>query len=169
MVIVNLAENLKECILLRFKELKTPYLILYLVGFNSAIAFIFFLIRFEFVYIIHSNFLPFDSLAEEIFMVLLLGPIIETGLYQYAIIDLTILFTKFVFKKELIVVAILLSAICYSLSHSFDYLYMAQMVIAGSTYSIFYIVTKQKNINAFIYTVILHSLCNLSLFGLKHF
>lgn len=168
MALINSTVNLKESILSSIRELKTPSLILYVLALNLIVVFIFSAIRNDFSYIIHANFLPFDSFYEELLIVLLIAPLVETVLYQYAIIDITLFLSKLIFKKELIVLSIILSAICYSLSHLYDYVYMIQMVIAGLLFSIFYNVIKQRNKNAFLYSLLVHLICNLLVFGLIH-
>lgn len=168
MALINSIVNLKESILSSIRELKTPSLILCVLALNLIVAFIFAAIHNDFSYIIHANFLPFDSFYEELLIVLLIAPLAETVLYQYAIIDITLFLSKLMFKKELIVLSIILSAICYSLSYLYDYVYMIQMVIVGLLYSFFYTVIKQRNMNAFLYSLLVHVLYNLLVFGLKH-
>lgn len=169
MVLINSKVNLKESTLSSIRELKTPNLILYVLAFNLTLAFIFAAIRNDFLYIIHANFLPFDSLYEELLIVLFIAPLSETVLYQYAIIDITLFLSKLMFKKELIILSIILSAICYSWSHLYDYIYMTQMVISGLSYSIFYTLIKQRNMNAFLYSFIVHVVSNLLVLGLNIF
>lgn len=168
MAVIDSTVNLTERIFSGLRELKTPSLMLNILAFNLALAVIIAPIRNDFIYTIHANFLPFDSLNEELLVVLFLAPLIETVLYQYAIIDVSLYLLKLIFKKELIIVSIILSAISYSLIHLYDYVYMIQMVIAGFLYSVFYVVVKQKNRNALLYSLVLHILCNILMFGLKH-
>src|SRR5690606_9266417 len=112
-------------------------------------------------YPINKNFMPFDSMKEELFMILILAPVLETALYQYAVIEVVLSLTKLIFKKEVILAAVLIAAIAFGLSHLYNYLYMILTAAAGFTLGLFYTIVRSRKGNAFVYTMILHALYNL--------
>ena len=168
MTLNNSVENIKTRIFSKIQELRTPGLFLYVIGFNLASTFLFLLFRKDFFYTIMANFFPFDSLYEELFVVAVIAPLFETTIYQYGVMSIIIILSKLIFKKELIPLAILISITTYSWSHYDDYIYMIQMMISGISYCVFYLILEKRNQNAFIYTLLVHMLCNLFVFSLKH-
>lgn len=145
------------------------FLILYSLSFNLILTLLFALIRNKFGYAIHANFLSFDSFIEEVIVVLLIAPLLETGLYQYAIVNLSLAATKAVFKREIVVIALIISAVFFSYSHFPDYFYMIYMFFTGISYSLIYFLLQQRSQRAFIYTMMLHTITNLCVLGLKYF
>jgi len=164
----NSVENLKTNIFSKIQELSTTRLLLSVIAFNLVSAFMFPLIRDDFFYKIMANFFPFDSFYEELFVVTVIAPLFETTIFQYGLMSLTIIFSKQIFKKELIPLAILVSITPYSWSHFDNYVYMIQMMISGLSYCVFYLIIKKRNMNAFLYTFAVHAICNLLVLGLKH-
>ena len=114
-----------------------------------------------------ENFLPFDSWYEELFVVTVIAPLFETTMYQYCLMSLIIILSKWIFKKELIPLGILISVMACASSHFDNYVYMIQMMISGFSYCVFYLILEKRNKNAFLYTVAIHMICNLLVFCLK--
>jgi len=152
----------------RILALRTPGLFLSVITYNLAAALLFLVFRKDFFYTINENFFPFDSWNEELLVVTVIAPLLETTIYQYGIMSITLFLSKLIFKKELISFAILISGTAYAWSHFDDYVYMIQMMVSGLSYSIFYLILEKRNKNAFIYTLLVHMLCNLFVLGLKH-
>jgi hypothetical protein len=167
MSLIKSEENLRESIFSKIKELRTTSLFLSVITYNLTAAFLFLLIRKDFFYTIMENFLPFDSWYEELFVVTVIAPLFETTMYQYSLMSLIIILSKWIFKKELIPLGILISVMAYASSHFDNYVYMIQMMISGFSYCVFYLILEKRNKNAFMYTVTIHIICNLLVFCLK--
>lgn len=167
MTSINSTPMLRERILLTFSKISTPYLILIALGFNLILSLTFAFIRHKFGYAINSNLLSFESIKEELLVVVLIAPFAETVIYQYWLVTLTLFLTERLLKKESIILAIIIPAICFGLSHTYNYFYIINTFLAALSINLFYIIVKQRNQQSFILTVVLHALYNLSVFGLK--
>lgn len=168
MIYTELLWNMKDNLLFSFRRISTPLLIVIAFTFNMLLSLTFAFVSHKAGYPINANFLAFDSLWEEIIIVIILAPIIETVVYQYFLVDVTLYLTSVIFKKQSIILAILIPAICFALSHKYNYLYVANTLIAGLSLNLFYVLVKLRKQNAFICTVIVHSVYNLAVFTLKH-
>jgi membrane protease YdiL (CAAX protease family) len=158
----------REKFLLPFRKFSTPKLIL----LTLIVRLIFSLVVSYFAELydirINTNALKFDSIKEELFFVVIAGPIVETFLCQYFLINLIISLTRFLFKKESISLAIFISALIFGLGHQYNYMYMALTFISGLLYGTFFVIIKYRKQDAFTCTTIVHSLYNLFAFGMKH-
>jgi membrane protease YdiL (CAAX protease family) len=158
----------REKFLLPFRKFSTPKLIL----LTLIVRLIFSLVVSYFAELydirINTNALKFDSIKEELFFVVIAGPIVETFLCQYFLINLIISLTRFLFKKESISLAIFISALIFGLGHQYNYMYMALTFISGLLYGTFFVIIKYRKQDAFTCTTIVHALYNLFAFGMKH-
>lgn len=115
-----------------------------------------------------ANFPPFESIKEELFAVVIFAPFVETLIFQYFLINLTISLTRFLFKRESIVLAIMIPGAVFGLAHTYNYVYMACTFVTGLLFNAFYIIIKYRKQDAYSCTTIVHGLYNLFIFGLKH-
>lgn len=160
--------NFKDNLLFSFRRISTPLLIVLAFVFNLILSLIFAFLSHKAGYTINANFMPLDSIKEELLVVVLFAPFLETIVYQYFLVDVTLYLTQLIFKKESIILAILIPAICFAMSHMYNYIYVANTLIAGLSLNLFYVLVKLRKQNAFICTVIVHSLYNLCVFALRH-
>ena len=168
MINIQSSTKLSRGILLTFRKINTPYLILLAILFNLILSLSFALITHKSGYSINANFMPFDSIKEELLVVVLFAPFAETVIYQYWLVDVTLFITQRLLRKESLILALLIPSICFALSHMYNYIYVANTFIAGLSINLFYIIVKLRKQNAFISTVIMHALYNLGVFTLKH-
>lgn len=90
---------------------------------------------------------------EKIFITSIFAPIVETLIFQTALISLMM---KFIKNKWLVV---LLSAAAFGLSHNYSVAYVSKIFITGVFYGALYVSCKKYS--ASLYTIAAHSLYNL--------
>lgn len=97
----------------------------------------------------------------EIFVLsVIIGPFIETLLFQYLIIELLYSFKKV--KQNIIII---ISAVAFSLIHNYNLTYIFVSFIAGLIYASYYLYLKNiKKKYPFIYIWVLHALYNFTVF-----
>ncbi|MDP2412361.1 CPBP family intramembrane glutamic endopeptidase [Daejeonella sp.] len=158
----------RENILHAFRKVSTPQLILLTV----LVHLIFSLLSSYFSQFwglrVSANFPPFESIKQEFFAVVIFAPFVETLIFQYFLINLTISLTRFLFKKESIVLSIILPAAVFGLAHTYNYIYVVTTFVVGMLLNAFYIIIKYRKQDAYSCTTIVHGLYNLFIFGLKH-
>lgn len=97
----------------------------------------------------------------EIFLLsVLIGPIVETFLFQYLIIEIL-----YALKKIKLEVIIFVSALAFSLIHTYNFIYIIVTFISGLIYASYYLYLKKfKRKFPFIQVWALHTLYNLTVF-----
>lgn len=91
----------------------------------------------------------------KIITVLLVAPLLETWLFQYIPIELTMRYTK---RKTL---AVAMSAILFACVHCYNVVYIAMALIGGIILALFYLYSKKQNKSPFLATFLLHFCYNL--------
>jgi len=109
-------------------------------------------------------FLPTDfehpsekyTLFKQFIMVVIVGPIVETLLFQ-------ILILRFILKKitQIEIIAVVLSAILFGLWHSDNITLIAAGFVSGLTLAILFFVFRQKKWSPFLYLTLIHGGFNL--------
>ena len=109
-------------------------------------------------------FLPTDfehpsekyTLIKQIIMIAIVGPIIETLIFQ-------ILFLRLILKKitQIEIIAVVLSAILFGLWHSDNITLIAAGFVSGLTLATLFFVFRQKQWSPFFYLAIFHGGFNL--------
>lgn len=168
MEIVNSTLKIRELVLLTLKRASIPYCILYFLTYNLVLVQTFALIKAEYVYMINANLLAFDSKNEELIMIVILAPFLETIGYQYFLIFITLFITEKLINKESFILAIIIPAIYFASSHLPDYTYAMYSFLGALSFNVFYLIMKYLKQNVILYTLILHVLCNLIVLGLKN-
>lgn len=97
------------------------------------------------------------SLVTKIIVGSIVGPIIETLIFQYGIIE--ILSAKRFLKEKSIIVAII-SALLFGSTHSYSFLYVIYAFLIGLVLAYSYITYKKKSFSAFWIVVIIHGIRN---------
>jgi len=160
--------DVRDNILHAFRKVSTPQLTVLTV----LVHLIFSLLSSYFTQLlglrVTTNFPLFESIEQEFFAVVIFAPFVETLIFQYFLINLTISLTRFLFKKESIVLAIILPAAVFGLAHTYNYIYVVSTFIVGLLLNTFYILVKYRKHDAYSCTTIVHGLYNLFIFGLKH-
>ena len=101
----------------------------------------------------------FKSLHEAFILSVLIGPLLETFLFQYLIIEILY---KFKINNNLI---IWLSAILFALTHNYNLIYLLAAILPGLLYASYYLyLKKEKKKNIFFTIYLLHALSNLVVF-----
>lgn len=103
------------------------------------------------------------TLTEIFILSVIIGPIIESFLFQYLIIEILYIFK--IIKVEIILI---ISALAFSLSHYYNFIYILITFISGLIYASYYIYLKiEKKKFPFLYILALHSLYNFTVFILN--
>jgi len=103
-----------------------------------------------------SNGFKFDSMLEQIALAVFLAPIAETYFIQYLIIT-----TILKYSKGNTLLALLISAIVFGLSHYYSIPYIVKTFFAGLTFGTLFLSQKPNFNKAFIYVLITHASYNL--------
>ena len=103
-----------------------------------------------------------QSITYSFFLSVIIGPLVETIIYQYIIFKLTFYF----FNKNTIniISAILISALAFSLSHNFNYFAILNSFFGGIILGYAYFFNYNRHFPPFWYVFLLHSLHNLYAF-----
>tara|TARA_B110000114_G_scaffold22039_1_gene21000 strand:+ start:1245 stop:1751 length:507 start_codon:yes stop_codon:yes gene_type:complete len=100
------------------------------------------------------------SLTEIFIFTVIIGPIIETFLFQYLIIEVL-----FFFKRIKINTIIIISSLSFSLTHYYNFIYILVTFLSGIIYASYYLYLKEeKQRFPFLYICLFHSLYNFSAF-----
>ncbi|UJP66762.1 CPBP family glutamic-type intramembrane protease [Mongoliitalea daihaiensis] len=116
------------------------------------------------------DFLQDMSTTEIFWVAVFLGPLLETFLFQYLIIELVFWFESIIKKQIPLLIPILLSAIPFGLTHDYNTYYLVTATISGVIFAFFYIMAKQVNgLNPFWSVFSVHAAMNLVSFILNQF
>ena len=111
----------------------------------------------------HSSGLKFTSITEEVFLLVVFGPVLETLIFQSFIIKKSLQY----FNNDKLI-AILISAIAFGISHYYSIPYVIKATLAGTLYSLLYFIIKSRNTAPFIFILLVHSTYNLIGLILNH-
>jgi len=156
---VNLNEFI-ENLLSKLSVIKTVYLVALCIIITILLVVLFSKLLFTGI----SNPLKFISVIEEIIVVMILGPVIETYLIQ-----------GFVLQKALNIsgnnkfIAVLLSAMLFGLAHIYPAPPIAlKAFFAGLLYAILFFAIQKKNANPLSFVLLAHAVYNLIVTCLNH-
>jgi uncharacterized protein len=109
---------------------------------------------------IMNEMMAFSNKTEELLLIVLAGPLVETFIFQYL---------PFYFLKNRIadVYIIILAAVLFAAGHGYNWVYVLGALLAGILYGTVYAI-KSKVGKGFLYTLLLHVLYNAFAFGMKH-
>lgn len=122
---------------------------------------------------IDENFIggiTFKNITQEILVGLILGPIIETIIFQFAVYKVIFYFKNIIqkrlFKKEaqFLVFYIIISTLLFSFSHSYSFFYIFLMIIPGAILAYSFYFFKKNYTYPILYTFLLHLLHNSFVF-----
>ncbi|WP_411683022.1 type II CAAX prenyl endopeptidase Rce1 family protein [Clostridium thailandense] len=88
----------------------------------------------------------------------MLSPILETAIFQYAIIEFL---SSISILREKNILIIIISAILFGLSHSYSYVYVFYGFIMGLLLSYSYLTYKNKSFSAFWVVFLIHCIKNI--------
>jgi membrane protease YdiL (CAAX protease family) len=89
----------------------------------------------------------------------LIGPLFETIIFQFGIIEIVLLIEKSLIFEF---IAILLSSTLFGLSHNYNTYYMVFAIIMGVIFGIIYVIAKRrKDTSPFFIVYIVHFFSNL--------
>ncbi|WP_187328790.1 CPBP family glutamic-type intramembrane protease [Echinicola rosea] len=108
------------------------------------------------------GYLEGQTLSYIFMMTVLFAPLLETLIFQLAIIEITLfVFNRFSFPKRTSF-AIALSSILFGLSHWYNIYYVGFTVLAGISYAVFYLIARsRKDMNGYITATVVHAFSNL--------
>lgn len=111
---------------------------------------------------INKGFVGFSNPLEEFLISVLLGPVLETWIFQLLPIEY--------FKKKLdtFYPGIFCSTILFALAHMYNLIYFINALVAGFIFAYFYCIMKVYKTHPFIWLASLHALYNLFVFSLKY-
>lgn len=111
-----------------------------------------------------SSKLQFDSLLEEFVVAVVIAPIIETLIFQYAIIE-TLLNLK-VHPW----ISIIISALLFGVSHWYNPIYVIVLTVVGCILAYYYVALRYQNgFTQISLVVLIHALFNTIVFLDKNF
>ena len=100
------------------------------------------------------------SLTEIFVLSVIIGPLMETFLFQYLIIEILSFFNRI--KVNTIII---ISSLAFSLIHYYNFIYIIVTFLSGTIYASYYLYLKiEKKRFQFLYIWVLHSLYNFSVF-----
>lgn len=153
-------DHITENLLIRLSTIHTGYIVAFCVMLNLAISIVFSILLFPGI----SSFLKFSSLPEELAIVVLVGPIIETWIIQGYVLQ-----QCFRLSGNNKFVAILLSAVVFSLVHIYPFPQLALFTFfPGILFAMVYFTAESKSKNPLILVFITHALYNLCVSFLNH-
>ncbi|WP_160164137.1 CPBP family glutamic-type intramembrane protease [Nafulsella turpanensis] len=97
-------------------------------------------------------------------IVAVLGPIVETFLFQFLVIEIIKIFFK---NSQFLPLAI--SAGLFAYAHSYSDVYIVFALIPGFILALSYILFKAKGNNAFFFVFVIHALVNTFSFIFNHY
>ena len=165
---MNSSLKIRELVLVAIKRASIPACILYFLTYNLVLVQTFAFVRGEYAYMINGNLLAFNSLKEELLMIVILAPFLETIAFQYFLISITLFLTEKLINKESLILAILIPAFYFSSSHLPDYSYVLYSFFGTLSFNILFLIMKYRMQNAIFYTLLVHLLSNLLVFGLLY-
>jgi len=105
---------------------------------------------------------PIDDRSRFVIFIVsvIIAPVIETLIYQLAIMEISY---KFKLKESL---AISISSILFGLSHNYNWVYMAVMIFIGFIFAYSYSIIRSKygTFKATVFVILLHAMANLITF-----
>lgn len=106
----------------------------------------------------------FASNADMFFSTLFIAPTFETLFSQLALVEAVLLITKLTVKKELPLLAILVSSFVFSILHDYNVGYQLSAFFAGFLFATTYwLFSHNRNwLIGFAMTALVHFLCNLT-------
>lgn len=109
------------------------------------------------------DFLSDFNEIQFLFVVLLLGPLVETVIFQTLIIDFSqVLFSKRNYLKEIF--GIFFSTLAFAFSHAYSNTFIVVMIFPGFLYASLYVVSKHLKLNNFLITFGSHAVSNFMTF-----
>lgn len=99
------------------------------------------------------------GLAEQFFISVIIGPVIETILFHFLLMELLLLIFKKATYRFLIVVVI--SSLIFSFTHQLQIHFLVMSFIGGVILSSSYIIAKIKNMIPVVVVFFIHALANL--------
>jgi len=91
------------------------------------------------------------------FLTVILAPVVETFIFQYGIIELS-LWIRSRFTKE---IAIILSALVFGMEHGYNTIYMVLAIIMGAALAFYYLLFKKYTTGFAVAAImVLHALLN---------
>lgn len=110
------------------------------------------------------------EIGEIFLLTVIIGPLIETFLFQFLIIELVLLSFRKIKIRGGEFLAVLLSSILFATTHPFSFIYLFSAFISGIIYGIFYLIAKNRmGLNGFLVVFIVHSFYNLIVFFMNEF
>ena len=144
------------------KKIKQWQLAIIVILLNFLNSFVFSRVASLFYITLNKGFNDHYSVKEKIILFVIAGPIIETFLFQYAVIEISRS------KKIALKYCCLLSAFVFALSHLYNFFYFLYAFVAGLMFAYLYSVGKNSN-NAIVLTLITHIIYNGIVFIMKFY
>jgi len=143
--------------ILKISQLSTAVLILLTVIIQFLIMMAFALIAQKDV----AEGIIFTNFTEQILLLIVVAPLVETLLFQYSIID----YITTTFKSQSL--AILLSAIAFGLTHYYSQGYIVATFFSGILFAFMFLVFRAKNKSGILCIMAAHALYNLLILLLR--
>ncbi|WP_209332976.1 CPBP family glutamic-type intramembrane protease [Lunatimonas salinarum] len=107
-----------------------------------------------------ADFLEETSQGAIFISYVVLGPIIETFIYQFLIIEAILLMKNKINIPNIVPISV--SALAFGISHNYNVLYIISMILIGILYATYYLIAKYNtNMKAYLSVLLVHSFANL--------
>lgn len=158
-LILTRLNNLYENRLAQLSKMSVVKLIFLTVVIEIIVALVFSFLLFP----DHTAGPKFENRTEEFFTAVFFAPLIETLIFQYALISYILSKWSNAFLLSCIVTAIL-----FGLSHIYSPEYILKTFLSGLLFGTLYLVAFKKKTNAFIVVAVAHSIYNFIVFCLRN-
>src|SRR5690606_6230597 len=105
--------------------------------------------------------MEYQGLLEIFLLSVIAGPLIETIIFQYVVIETSLK----IIDKQMNFILILVSELVFGIYHFYSFLYVSLAFILGIFFGCIYVLSKEKEgINEFILVTIVHANINFCAF-----
>ncbi len=104
---------------------------------------------------------------EQIIFGVIIGPVLETIIFHFLLLELLLYIFRKSYYKYFIVVVI--SSLLFSLTHNLNVHYISLTFIWGIIFSTSYIIAMNKNMIPVVVVFLIHSISNLAAILMNHF
>lgn len=110
---------------------------------------------------LENSFLEKVSIGEQLFLSVLLAPLLETALFQTLFFEVLFRDRQ---KRRLTIFGVILSGVSFGLTHWYSLPYLFMGIVSGIFYAFAYVSFQKRGGSTFLLVVALHAAYNLIVF-----
>jgi hypothetical protein len=149
----------------RLKSIRNLKMIFFMAAFKALTSIIFVISANYFLdseQITNRAIQGFDT-ANKFVLVVIFGPLVETFIFQFLVIELILIFFKRAKLSHGEIISIIIASFMFSMTHGYSTFYIFYAFISGFIYAYFYIFArKRKGMNGYLTVAFVHSFSNFS-------